>query len=140
MNIKYMLQLHDLKQQGLTLSKSDAMELHSPINEIAQRGGDKETVFTGTGEDLTPKEDPLKAYYAEIRQSNSELLKENFDLKKENDLLRAKPFFETGKKIEIEIEHIPDTENTDIEAKPPVVKVDKPVKPTKVKVSKRSTK
>lgn len=138
MNIKYMLQLHDLKQQGLTLSKSDAMELHSPINEIAQRGGDKETVFTGNGEDLTPKEDPLKAYYTEIRQRNSELLKENFDLKKENDLLKAKPSFETGKKIEIE--YISDTANIESKVKSPVVKVDKPVKPTKVKVSKKTTK
>lgn len=43
-----MLSLEDLKEQGLTLSKMDAQELHSIISHIAQRGGEVEVVFAGT--------------------------------------------------------------------------------------------
>ncbi len=81
-----MLKLTDLKKQGLTLSKMDAQELHPLINEVAQRGHDNNIIFEATGNE--PKEDPLKAYYAEMRQRNGDLLKENFELKKQLD---AKP-------------------------------------------------
>ncbi|HEY4326383.1 MAG TPA: hypothetical protein VGN20_20530 [Mucilaginibacter sp.] len=51
------LTLADLKSNGLKLNKSDAMELHSNINDIAIRGSDEPTVIFDPKEDDEPTGD-----------------------------------------------------------------------------------
>lgn len=74
-----MLTHADIKKQGLKLTVAEAQLIHPQISGIAQNYITDGIVYPGEKE--LPKADPLQQYYKEIQAENTELRKENTDLK-----------------------------------------------------------